>query len=61
MAVETYFFRFLKTPKAQLIFFILCNLINKPHIKILIAICEIHQFYPHFFLGVVLRSLEICL
>jgi len=43
-----------------LVFFILCNLINKPHIKILIVICEIHQFRLHFSPGV-LRSLEICL
>jgi len=25
------------------------NLINKPHIEILIVICEIHQFHRHFF------------
>ena len=40
----------------------MCNLINKPHIKILIVICEIHQFHLHFSHGVLLlRSLEICL
>jgi len=29
-------------------FFILCILMNKPHIKILVVIGEIHQFYLHF-------------
>jgi len=29
-------------------FFTLCNLINKPHSKILIVICEIRQFRLHF-------------
>jgi len=43
-------------------FFISCNLINKPHIKILIVICEVHQFRLRFSHGVLLlRSLEICL
>jgi len=31
------------------VFFILCSLINKRHVKILIVICEIHQFHLHFF------------
>jgi len=44
------------------VFFISCNLINKPHIKILIVICEVHQFRLRFSHGVLLlRSLEICL
>jgi len=55
----------LKTLKAQfrfLGFSFLCNLINKPYIKILIVICEILQFHNHFLHGVLLlRSLEICL
>jgi len=25
----------------------MCNLINKPHLNILIVICEIHQFIVH--------------
>ena len=38
----------------------MCNLINKPHIKILIVIYEIHQFRLHFSHGVLpLRSLDI--
>jgi len=56
-------FKNLKTSKAQfmfLCFFIMCNLINKPHVQILIVICEIHQFHLHCSHGV-LRSLEICL
>ena len=40
-------------------FFILYNLINKPHINILIVICDIHQFHLHFSHGVLLRSLDI--
>ena len=41
---------------------ILCNLINKPHIEILIVICEIHKFLLYFSHGdLLLRSLEICL
>jgi len=62
------FFRFFKpkTSRAQFkflkVFFILCDLINKPHIKILIVICEIHQFHLHFSHGVLLlRSMEFCL
>ena len=43
------------------VFFIMCNLINKPHIQISIVICETHQFHLHFSHGVLLRSLEICL
>jgi len=43
-------------------FFTLCSLINKRCVKILIVICEIHQFHLHFSHGVLLlRSLEICL
>jgi len=34
--------------KAQFWFFTLCNVINKPHSKILIVICEIRQFRLHF-------------
>jgi len=43
----------LKTLKAQfrfLGFSFLCNLINKPYIKILIVICEILQFHNHFYM-----------
>jgi len=28
---------------------LLCNLPNKPHIQVLIVICEIHEFHRHFF------------
>ena len=31
------------------VYFILCNLINKPYTKILTVICEIHQFHLHFY------------
>ena len=27
---------------------LLCNLPNKPHIQVLIVICEIHEFHRHF-------------
>jgi len=56
------FFKKTKTSKAQFRFFkfLLCNLINKPHIQI--VICEIHQFRRHFSHDVLLlRLLEICL
>ena len=37
-------------------------LINKPHIKFLTVISEIHQFHLHFSHGVLLvRSLKICM
>jgi len=42
--------------------FILCTLLNKPRIKILIVISEVHQFHLRFSHGILfLRSLEICL
>jgi len=31
-----------------LVFLIYCVTINKDHIHILIVICEIHRFHPHF-------------
>ena len=52
---KTYIFRFLKPKNPQKPnlgfqgFFILwCNLVNKRYIRILIAICEIHQCHLHF-------------
>jgi len=43
-------FKNLKNLKSPVyVFILLRNLINKPHIQILIVVCDIHQFHHHFF------------